>query len=626
MLKPLRSFALAIGLLIGAAAAVSAQGDRVIVEREGQSFFVHRVEQGHTLYSISKLYQTTVEAIEAANPGVGAGLSIGQSLYVPVPADYNDSTWTNPVRIEDGYMIHRVQKKETLYGICREYTVDINRVLEVNPAAEQGIQPGMELRIPKNDLHETPSITAEPPKPVLPTVPGEPSTETPSTQNQVGFEHTVAQGETLYGICRKYGVEQMALLKANGGLPEGLKAGQVILIPLDPNPAGTGSVMPKPLPNVKPSIEGGYNVVVMLPLSLKTVGRGNDSLASPATLKLREIALGFYRGMLLAFDTLEHKGARLNVTLLDVDNSTDLTKLTDDERVKNAHLIVGPLQRKPLEHVAAFAARTRKHVVCPVPQSNALLLKSATLSKVVPSVDSQVRALAGHVYTKHKGENIILINSKEITDLRLVNLFKDSYLSRLRVTGDTTLTGITEIEGSTRFVGDLQTRLSKGRRNVIVVPAGDNSKSMIANLQTKLQLLGRDYNVVLYGLNDWLAYDFLDIEFKERTHLTVPSASFTDYEHPTASAVVDAFRNTYNAEATEYALLGYDVALYYGLGLLYFGEDFPQAFDRIPQTGLTNVRFKLRKTGLDSGYENEHVFLLNHMNYYLQPVGYDRFE
>lgn len=625
MLKPLRSFVLVIGLLSGAVVAVSAQSDRVIVERQGQSFFVHRVDQGHTLYSISKLYQTTVEAIEAANPGVGAGLSIGQSVYIPVPAEYNDSGWTNPVRIEDGYMIHRVQKKETLYGICREYTVDINRVLEVNPAAEQGIQPGIELRIPKNDLHETPSITADPPKPVLPTVPGETGNETPSNQNQVGFQHTVAQGETLYGICRKYGVEQMALLKANGGLPDGLKAGQVIVIPFDPNPEGSKPAM-KWLPTLKPALEGGYNVVVMLPLALKTIGRGNDSLASPATLKLREIAMGFYRGMLLAFDTLEQKGARLNVTLLDVDNSTDLTKLTDDERVKNAHLIVGPLQRKPLEHVAAFAARTRKHIVCPVPQSNSLLLKSATLSKVVPSVDSQMRALAGHVFDKHKGENIILINSKEISDLRLINLFKDSYLSRLRVTGDTTLTGITEIEGSTRFVGDLQTRLSKSRRNVIVVPAGDNSKSMIANLQTKLQLLGRQYNVVLYGLNEWLSYEFLDVEFKERTHLTVPSPSYTNYEHHTASAVVEAFRTTYNADATEYALLGYDIALYYGMGLLYFGEDFPQAFDRIPQTGLTNVVFKLRKTGLDSGYENEHVFLLNHMNYYLQPVGYGRFE
>ncbi len=625
MHKSLRFLALLIGLLIGAATAVSAQGDRVIVEREGQSFFVHRVEQGHTLYSISKLYQTTVEAIEAANPGVGAGLSIGQSLYIPVPADYNDATWTNPVRIEDGYMIHRVQKKETLYGICREYTVDINRVLEVNPAAEKGIQPGMELRIPKNDLHETPSITAEPPKPVLPTVPGEPATEAPSTQNQVGFEHTVAQGETLYGICRKYGVEQMALLKANGGLPDGLKAGQVILIPIDLNP-NPGSVIPQQLLNIKPSIEGGYNVVVMLPLSLKTVGLSSDTLSAPATLKLREIAMGFYRGMLLAFDTLEQRGARLNVTLLDVNKSTDLAKLTDDEHVKNAHLIVGPMQRKALEHVAAFAARTRKHIVCPVPQSNSLLLKSGTLSKVMPSVDSQVRALAGHVFTKHKGENIILINSKEISDLRIVNLFKDSYLSRLRVTGDTTLTGITEIEGSTKFAGDLQTRLSKGRRNVIVVPAGDNSKSMIANLQTKLQLLRRDYDVVLYGLNDWLGYEFIDVELKERTHLTVPSATYTDYDNPTAAAVVEAFSKTYDADATEYALLGYDIALYYGMGLLYFGEDFPQSFDRIPQTGLTHVRFKLRKTGLDSGYENEHVFLLNHINYNLQPVEYGRFE
>ncbi|MFM1931595.1 MAG: hypothetical protein RL226_898, partial [Bacteroidota bacterium] len=134
-------------LLLLFSLASSAQ-DRVIIEQNGKKYFSHVVEQGQTLYSLSKFYGVDVAAIEAANAGATAGLSVGQTLLIPVPDSFDPDRWENPVRMEAGFMIHRVKRKETLYSISKLYKTDINRLLEHNPGADVSLKPGDELKIP----------------------------------------------------------------------------------------------------------------------------------------------------------------------------------------------------------------------------------------------------------------------------------------------------------------------------------------------------------------------------------------------------------------------------------------------------------------------------------------------
>lgn len=45
---------------------------------------IHTVEKGQTVYSISKMYNITVEELKRANPDMGEAISIGQKLRIPV--------------------------------------------------------------------------------------------------------------------------------------------------------------------------------------------------------------------------------------------------------------------------------------------------------------------------------------------------------------------------------------------------------------------------------------------------------------------------------------------------------------------------------------------------------------
>ncbi|MGB0423896.1 MAG: LysM peptidoglycan-binding domain-containing protein, partial [Flavobacteriales bacterium] len=187
----------------------------MIENRNGEDFFVHQVLQGHTLYSLSKLYNVSVEDITKNNESALVGLDVGQTLYIPVPDDYNSSKWTNPIRIENGVMIHRVMKRETLYGISKLYGVDINDMLAENSGIELGLKEGIELRIPKAVQVE--SVAIDIPKP-------------PVDESTM---HKVAAGETLYSIARFNQCTVEELIELNPGVELGLDIDQLLYLPTE---------------------------------------------------------------------------------------------------------------------------------------------------------------------------------------------------------------------------------------------------------------------------------------------------------------------------------------------------------------------------------------------------------
>ena len=78
----------------------------------GKPFVVHKVDQGETLYSISRRYGVTVDQVLEHNPTADAGLEIDQILKVPY-------TPRAPRKQSNGNT-HIVAEKETLFSISRQ--------------------------------------------------------------------------------------------------------------------------------------------------------------------------------------------------------------------------------------------------------------------------------------------------------------------------------------------------------------------------------------------------------------------------------------------------------------------------------------------------------------------------
>ena len=103
---------------------------------EGKRFYRHTVQQGETMFSISRAYNVSQQDILLHNPDAVEVLSIGQELKIPVPIVYE---------------IHTVNRGETVFSISRLYNANINEILEVNPEIEQNefrLSIGQQIKIP----------------------------------------------------------------------------------------------------------------------------------------------------------------------------------------------------------------------------------------------------------------------------------------------------------------------------------------------------------------------------------------------------------------------------------------------------------------------------------------------
>ncbi len=112
------------------------------------------------------------------------------------------------------YYVHKVKAGNTVYGLHKLYGVSIDEILLANPEAKDGLNPGDELLIPKQEVREENN---------------DDQVQLPPKDTSKYLIHIVKQGETLYSIAKQYSIKGSDLVKING--VNILSIGDKILIP-----------------------------------------------------------------------------------------------------------------------------------------------------------------------------------------------------------------------------------------------------------------------------------------------------------------------------------------------------------------------------------------------------------
>lgn len=572
---PLRTWALLLLLLVGTAQAQDPRAG-------GRRFRIHTVEAGQTLYAISRAYAVPVEALLEANPDAKNGLSIGQELRIPQDAVVKKDVKTAPVLQGDGELLHTVAKKETLFGIARQYGVDVNALLARNPEAAEGLREGNTLVIPAGmgGGSDPAALQAAAPERVV--------------------DHVVKPGETLYSLGKLYQVAPERIQAANGGLPDGLKAGMTIRVPLAAN--AEPPVQPEP----GPVLRDRYTVCLLLPFaldrndSLKNVGNTNGSWYEPT-----RIAAQFYAGARIALDSLRALGLNADVLVVDVgDDARTWEAALKRNDLRDVDLFIGPFHRSAIERVIAL--NPRAHVVCPVPQSNKVILGNPTVSKVNTGRTDLLRYTARYVAQRHGRENVILLKPDIHGDKEMQEQMQRWLSEALANVPGRTDTLLSARPGR-RDLGDLPGKLRSDRLNVLVAPSED--VEFLTTLVTKLRSTKADKRVQVVGLESWLEMETLAIADLDQLAFTYASAVFTDPADPQVQAFDHEFTKRFQNQADEYGLLGFDVTFQYGLALMRFGPRFPDRLGEV-RTEPLHMGFRMGRTGPENGLRNEHGVML----------------
>lgn len=573
----------AVVLFLLVTVAADAQETRTI---GGRKYFVHHVEQGQTLYAIARAHAVKVNELLQANPEAANGLSIGQELLIPQDAIVKKEARVAPELMTDGELRHTVAKKETLFGIAKKYGVDINDLMERNGGITGGLREGMDLIIPMKKVSGVDARALQPAEPVN------------------YMDHTVQPGETLYSIGKTHGVSPEEVTRANRGLPDGLKAGAVIRIPK--RGAAETVVIAPPAEPVMPSRM--HHVGFLLPFSAarndSVLGSGEQDPESRSFYEASRIAAQFYAGARMAIDSLERLGLRADVSVLDVgDDPRAWSAALKSTAVTDLELSIGPFHRSAIEQLARAQPRTR--IVCPVPQSNKIVLGLPNVIKTSTSRSDLVKHAARYAATRHAADNLIVVRPDIASEKELQAQVLSALNGTLSAQPGRTRDSVLVVNTGRRDIGELASKLLPGRTNVVMVPSED--VEYVTALVGKLKPLAEKSPIVLVGLQGWLDMAPVASEDLNLLGFSFAAPSFYDPHDARIQAFTQRFRDRYHQDVDEYALLGFDVT-FHQLGALMRGVDPDGAASDSEQP--LHMGFRMGRTGPENGLRNEYAVML----------------
>jgi LysM repeat protein len=152
---------------------------------------VHKVAAKETLYSISRLYQVSMDDLKKWNNLVDNSLRIGQELVIKGPGKVSPvipgpkAATTSPVLSKTG--VHTVQVKETLFSISKDYNVSPEQLKSWNNLDGNELKIGQTLYVSQPDrgtvIAKSEPAAAKPTPPVVTRQETPVATPTPTVRN-----------------------------------------------------------------------------------------------------------------------------------------------------------------------------------------------------------------------------------------------------------------------------------------------------------------------------------------------------------------------------------------------------------------------------------------------------------
>ena len=319
-MKRLRLILTALAVIV-VTVAVATEPSKTTVRYQGKKYYVHKVKEGDTLYSLSRVYGASLESIIEVNGLESNEIRIGATMYIPYIEQEAQSVVAEEV-VDDNEATHVVSPGETLYSLSRKYDMSEQELLDLNSLNDYtDIKAGMTLRVKKKDKERN-------------------AKHSESRNGNVSSRHD-NNGEMYKGedktMCSDDDMSEYV-----GEQVDSLQYAFDRIVEAAQNASQFASIEPHAV----------LRVTLMLPFHV----RGES----------KENIVDFYRGVLLAMEDLKAEGYSIELTVLDTKRSHDsiMTMLLLGEL--DTQLIIGPVYDDEFSLVLSYAEARNIPVVSPL--------------------------------------------------------------------------------------------------------------------------------------------------------------------------------------------------------------------------------------------------------------------
>ena len=412
--------------------------------------------------------------------------------------------------------------------------------------------------------------------------------------------YKVKKKETIYGIARDNGISVEELMRANPGMDAPdfkLKKGTTINIPVGSKAPLQESQSTASSEEKRHSVRDdithrAIRLGVMLPLH-KVNNDGRRMVE-------------YYRGVLMACDSLKKEGISVDVHAWNLAEDGDIRQTLADPAAAQCDLIIGPLYSKFVGALSDFVAEHDIRLVIPFSINAPQLAHNARIFQIYQAPSTLNDVTARRVADWFKDCHPVVIDCGDTTST------KGPFTSALRKIYETrgvqySLTSLksTDTQFANAFVKD--------RPNVVVLNTA-RSQELNATFGKLSALIAHQPEVALFGYTEWMMYlNNYQLSNFYRYNVYIPAPFYTNLKSSLTERLQQQYRHNFRQDMMQtlprFALTGFDHALFFLRGLHKYGISFDGAEGRF---GYQPVQTPLKFERVGEGGRQNRAYMFIH--------------
>ncbi|MBQ8271260.1 MAG: LysM peptidoglycan-binding domain-containing protein [Bacteroidaceae bacterium] len=600
----------------------------ITLHAQVNNHFIHTVSKGQTLYSISRMYQKSIQEIIELNPGSEKSISVGQKLRIPQEKATVQNIASATKNTEPRY--HTIQAGETLYRLGKMYNVSPIEICEANPGLSiNNFRTGEVILIPAGNKAKTQATTPA----------QEDKRKKPS---RIRTTHKVEKGETIYSISREYGISIEELLTANPELSKTKKLKKKTIVNI-------------PLPASKPEIK--KDVEITNSEIFTKAEEKRDSLSLLADNKATRVAIvlpflldsyspneqnrmvEYYQGLLIAVDKLKQSGYSFEINTFDSGNKDkSLNQLFASGALDNMDLIIGALYPEHNKELARFAQQKNIPLVIPFTSKEDEIFRNPMVYVVNTMQSYFFSEVIDHFTKEFPNSNVIFVsdstksNKQEFIESLTQGLDKSGIPHTTIQMSDIvgSAAAITQQEGDSATIVTIKEVMRADKENIFI-PLSSGAGTLSTILPSLIILKNSTIGLPsfkLFGYPEWQIYanELRSQLYEADTYFY--ASFFSHYSLPEAAKFQGEYSQWYNRNLQNiyprYGMLGYDTGYTFLLAIAKWGKEMPDNINNISFTPI-QTGFKFERVNNWGGMVNKKIYFVHYTpNYNIEKIDFDK--
>jgi len=419
--------------------------------------------------------------------------------------------------------------------------------------------------------------------------------------------HKVKRKETIFSIARKYNLAVQDIIKHNPVMNTPgfeLKKGDVVRIPLAKKSEkdeanANGQAEEKKVDDNKKETKDFSKLPIRLGVMLPLHNKSGEGLRM----------LEYYRGVLMACDSVKKLGISVDVHAWNTPEDCDITQVLKEKNASKCDMIIGPFYTKQVGALSNFVNKHDIRLVIPFSIYAPQLSSNSNMFQIwQPNMEFNEMTITRFL-SHFKDYHPIFVDCNDTTSRK--GIFTFGLRRHLEQRGIEY--AVTNVTSSEEYFSKA---FSRTKPNIIIPNTGRLQElGVVFSKVNGLKINEPDLNISMFGYTEWLTYTRVHLENFYKFNTFIPSPFFYNPLSAPTQRLEQKYRWNFHTDMhnnqPRLAITGFDQAYFFLRGLYKYGKSFNGAAGMLGYTPVqTPLQFERYGNG---GFRNRTILFVHYL-------------